>query len=163
MDGLTLVQTATAAGLELRLDSGKLVIRGPKRLAALVAEVIQHKPEVMAALERPISVADGDPDYSAESEREAIQEESRIALEVERQFDLLVETAPGVWNHPDYEAEETIDIDALTPCSQCGSYELRQTFAGAWHCRKCEPNRTAERLIRMAETIRGWGRTGGSG
>ncbi len=151
MDGLALVQAATAAGLELRLDAEKLVIRGPKRLATLVAEVIRKKPEVIAALERQSFTAISDSTYSAKVERE---DESRKSVGIQQQFDSLVETAPGVWTRPDFEPSETININDVQPCSRCGSYLLRQTFATTWHCQHCDPNHKAERLQNLADKLR---------
>jgi len=50
MDGLTLLSEATAAGLTIRVDGDRLVIRGPKTADAVARRLLEHKPEVVAAL-----------------------------------------------------------------------------------------------------------------
>jgi hypothetical protein len=53
MDSLNLLTIAREAGLTVRVDGDKLVVRGPKASAALAREVLEHKAEVMAALGPP--------------------------------------------------------------------------------------------------------------
>src|SRR6516164_7709782 len=53
MDGLILLEQAQEAGLSVRADGDKLLIRGPKRAEPLALLLIQRKPEVMAALVAP--------------------------------------------------------------------------------------------------------------
>jgi hypothetical protein len=50
MDGLTLLRRAHEAGLAVAAEGGKLVIRGPKRAEPVARLLIEHKPEVIAAL-----------------------------------------------------------------------------------------------------------------
>jgi hypothetical protein len=50
MDGLTLLRRARDAGLAVAAESGKLVVRGPRRAEAIARLLIEHKPEVMTAL-----------------------------------------------------------------------------------------------------------------
>ncbi len=50
MDGVTLLRQAGAAGLAVTAEGGKLVIRGPKRAEPVARLLIEHKPEVLAAL-----------------------------------------------------------------------------------------------------------------
>jgi hypothetical protein len=50
MDGLTLLRRARDAGLAVVAAGDKLVIRGPKRAEPVARLLIDHKPEVMAAL-----------------------------------------------------------------------------------------------------------------
>jgi hypothetical protein len=52
MDGLTLLSEAVAAGLTVRVDGDRLVIRGPKAADAMARRLLEHKPEVLAALGR---------------------------------------------------------------------------------------------------------------
>ena len=59
MEGLELLKGARAAGLVVTADGDQLFIRGPKRLAAIVQQLIANKPAVMAALRPPASTADG--------------------------------------------------------------------------------------------------------
>jgi hypothetical protein len=50
MDGLTLLDRARRAGLAVRVQGETLVIRGPKRAEPLARMLIEHKPDVVAAL-----------------------------------------------------------------------------------------------------------------
>ena len=50
MDGLTILRRARDAGLAVVAEGDKLVIRGPKRAEPVALLLIQHKPEVLAAL-----------------------------------------------------------------------------------------------------------------
>jgi hypothetical protein len=50
MDGLTLLRQARDAGLAVESDGDKLVIRGPRRAEVVARLLIEHKPEVIAAL-----------------------------------------------------------------------------------------------------------------
>jgi hypothetical protein len=50
MDGLTLLRRAREAGLAVKAEGDKLVIRGPKRAAPVARLLIDHKPDVLAAL-----------------------------------------------------------------------------------------------------------------
>ncbi len=52
MDGLALLSEATAAGLTVRVEGDRLVIRGPKAADAVARRLLEHKPEVLAALGR---------------------------------------------------------------------------------------------------------------
>jgi hypothetical protein len=53
MDGLTLLNRARAAGLTVSAHDGVLNIKGPPRADALARELIEHKPEILAALDTP--------------------------------------------------------------------------------------------------------------
>lgn len=50
MDGLTLLNRAREAGLAVAAEGDKLVIRGPRRAESVARLLIEHKPEVLAAL-----------------------------------------------------------------------------------------------------------------
>ena len=50
MDGLTLLRRARDAGLAVAADGDKLVIRRPKRAEPVARLLIEHKPDVLAAL-----------------------------------------------------------------------------------------------------------------
>jgi hypothetical protein len=52
MDGLTLVQEARAAGLNLRADGGRLVIRGPRSAEPMALLLIERKSEILSVLSR---------------------------------------------------------------------------------------------------------------
>ena len=53
MDGLALLRAADAAGLTVNIDGDRLVIRGPRSADATARALLEHKPEVMAALAGP--------------------------------------------------------------------------------------------------------------
>ncbi len=48
---MTLLARARAAGLAVALDAGELIVRGPRRLAALAEELLRHAAEVRGDLE----------------------------------------------------------------------------------------------------------------
>jgi hypothetical protein len=50
MDGVALLASARAAGLEIEPDGGQLRIKGPKTAEGLVRQLTQHKGRVLAAL-----------------------------------------------------------------------------------------------------------------
>ncbi len=51
MDGLALLRTAAAAGLTVRLDGDRLVIRGPRSADTIARQLIAEKPAVVAAIQ----------------------------------------------------------------------------------------------------------------
>jgi hypothetical protein len=51
MDGLTILREARAAGLEIKVDGGRLVVRGPKSAAPLAERLLEMKPEIIPLLE----------------------------------------------------------------------------------------------------------------
>ncbi len=50
MDGLTLLQEASAAGLMVLADGDRLVIRGPRSADAVARRLLAHKAVILAAL-----------------------------------------------------------------------------------------------------------------
>jgi hypothetical protein len=50
MDGLTLLDEARAAGLEVQARDGRLMIRGPRRAEPVVRRLLAHKALVLHAL-----------------------------------------------------------------------------------------------------------------
>ncbi len=50
MDGLELIQRASAAGLTLKAVGDRLIVHGPTTAEPLVRELLDHKVEVLAAL-----------------------------------------------------------------------------------------------------------------
>jgi hypothetical protein len=50
MDGLTLLQEARTAGLDVQVRDGRLVIRGPRRAEPIARRLLDHKGLVMDAL-----------------------------------------------------------------------------------------------------------------
>ncbi len=55
MDGLILLQEASAAGLTVLADGDRLVIRGPRSADAIARRLLAHKAAVIAALRRETS------------------------------------------------------------------------------------------------------------
>lgn len=53
MDGLTLLAEAQAAGLTVKIEGSRLLIRGPKRAEPLVRRLIEHKAEILAVVQAP--------------------------------------------------------------------------------------------------------------
>jgi hypothetical protein len=51
MDGLTILREARAAGLEIKVDGDRLVVRGPKSAASLAERLLEMKPEIIPLLE----------------------------------------------------------------------------------------------------------------
>ncbi len=60
MDGLALLDQAAAAGLTARIDGARLVIRGPRSAQPVARALLDHKPEVIAALNARIARRWGD-------------------------------------------------------------------------------------------------------
>jgi hypothetical protein len=50
MDSLTLLTVAREAGLTVRVDGDKLIVRGPRAAEALALQVLEHKAEVVRAM-----------------------------------------------------------------------------------------------------------------
>ena len=51
MAGIALLSEALAAGLQVYMDGEQLIVRGPKRLAALAQQLLSDKEEVLTLLE----------------------------------------------------------------------------------------------------------------
>ena len=51
MDGIALLTEAHAAGLQVRMHGEYLIIRGPKRLAALAQQLLSQKGAILTLLE----------------------------------------------------------------------------------------------------------------
>ncbi len=81
MDGLSLLEEASAAGLKVRRDGDRLVVRGPRDAEALARELLSHKAAVFTALgQRPDDACHfcGGPTLA-----ELSQEATRAATDVE--------------------------------------------------------------------------------
>ena len=53
MDSLKLLDEAYAAGLEIRADGDRLVVRGPQSADALARQLLAHKGDLMRLLSAP--------------------------------------------------------------------------------------------------------------
>src|SRR5262245_50987783 len=77
MDSLALFITAHAAGLQVRAEGGRLIVRGPKRLTALAQQLLSHKAEVLevlAVFEERAAIIEYDAGLArAEAEKLALQ------------------------------------------------------------------------------------------
>jgi len=51
MDSVALLVAARTAGLQVCTDGERLIVRGPKQLAALVRQLLSHKDEILPLLE----------------------------------------------------------------------------------------------------------------
>lgn len=51
MDGVALLTEAYAAGLQVHAEGERLIVRGPKRLAALAQQLLSHKAAILEILE----------------------------------------------------------------------------------------------------------------
>jgi hypothetical protein len=61
MEGvITLLDRAQAAGLEVRIDDDRLVIRGPPSMDALARQLLAHKGDVVRVLTAPPADVIGD-------------------------------------------------------------------------------------------------------
>jgi hypothetical protein len=60
MDGINLLHEARAAGLEVRADGDRLVVRGPRSAEAMALQLLAHKREVLQALSLPPPQREGD-------------------------------------------------------------------------------------------------------
>ena len=78
MDGINLLAEARNAGLLVHSDGERLIVRGLKQYAALVARLLSSKAGILAALE-------GEALAEAKAEREAIQAIEREADQQNRQ------------------------------------------------------------------------------
>ena len=58
MDGLTLLSEARAAGLDVQVRGGRLVIRGPKRAEAVARRLLVHRTLVLTALAEGVTSVD---------------------------------------------------------------------------------------------------------
>jgi len=127
MDGLTLLSDAAAAGLTVWADGDRLVIRGPRAAEAVARRLLEHKPEVVAALE-------------AEPERPTIRA-------VVRSTEAPPLGADG-WPADTIEPGE--------PCPRCGSLEKWWDFWGGEHCQQCEADQLerARGLVERAAELR---------
>jgi hypothetical protein len=69
MDGMTLLEEARSAGLTVRAEDGRLVVRGPKRAGDLAQRLLANKDQILAALDRPDRPNRPAPPAQAEAER----------------------------------------------------------------------------------------------
>jgi hypothetical protein len=51
VDGVMLLSEAHAAGLQVHAEGARLIVRGPKRLAVLAQQLLNHKAPILDILE----------------------------------------------------------------------------------------------------------------
>ena len=160
---MTLLSDAAAAGLTVRADGDRLVIRGPRGAEAVARRLLGHKAEVMAALGRPDAPGDprqaprqpqgepsgdapgidggvsGCPDFSGWAPRPDFG--GRLGLE-----------APDLPEGQRWWAIGGFDElpEAGDGCPECGSLETWSDLAGGRHCAGCE-RAGLERALKLAD------------
>ena len=134
MDGLTLLSDATAAGLTVRANAGRLVIRGPRAAEAVARRLLEHKAEVLAALG-----VDGSPGGDEEPLRPHGEPRPESGPVASRQVE---PTGSDGW--------PADAIDAGEPCPACGSLEKWFDLRGNEHCQRCEAD-GLEKALRLAD------------
>jgi hypothetical protein len=125
MDGMTLLEEARAAGLTVRVDGARLVVRGPRAAEAMARRLLERKVEVLAALATPITAQPAGQPPCAQ---------------------LVVD--PADCQHVDVEEIPTFDGYFNRRCRHCGQW-LRCRKAGALaenpgpglprRCSSCDP------------------------
>jgi hypothetical protein len=116
MVGLTLLAEALAVGLTFNVAGDKLVIRGPRRAAAIAKRLLAHKADVMLALKQRSVETDPSP---ANPPQNVSNSDS---------------------------SDQLIDAATLTPCPRCNSLEKWWPAVGEPRCQRCEPPTSAWRL-----------------
>lgn len=111
MDGLTLLEDARAAGLAVRADNGRLVIRGPKRAEDVALRLLAHKAAVLDALASPWPIPAVNPDDLPPDWRDVYEERAGI-----------MECDGGL---PKEQAEAAALADTLTRMRACGALPPR--------------------------------------
>jgi hypothetical protein len=132
MVGITFLSQAQSAGLTVEVNSGKLVIRGPKKHAMLAQSLLAHKQAILDELAAAELAA----------ERQAIQE-------VEREAEALQQLHAE--NYGDDDPPEV--LDDLGPACTCGSLMFWWDAAERQRCLLCDPPLQSERLFELAERI----------
>jgi hypothetical protein len=157
MESLTLLDFARQAGLVVLRTGDRLVVRGPKRLAALAGELLDRKAEVLGALQAetaPVLTAEtdigapGTPTQDAEADSVVAAEIDpgvALALDVFRGARLVAFNQPAVWPPEGGwipSSARAIHIHAAemptAACHCCGA--TAWFWAGsAWACSRCHP------------------------
>jgi hypothetical protein len=156
MESLTLLDFARQAGLVVPRAGDRLVVRGPKRLAALAGELLDRKAEVLGALQAETSPvltaaetdigAPGTPTQDAEADSVVAAETDpgvAMALDVFRGSRIVAARQLALW--PPAGAwvptpERTIDVYAgempTAACRCCGATAWFRA-GRAWACVTC--------------------------
>ncbi len=131
----TLLSRAAGAGLSVRADGDRLVIRGPKSADAVARLLLAHKAEVMEALSFADWVFRPDAHGRLGWETPDLDEADRWWARAD--FDDLPE--PG------------------EPCPKCGSLEAWWDLLGGQHCQHCDGERLRRSfdLAERAEAVQG--------
>jgi hypothetical protein len=146
---IALVAQARAAGLALRADEGRLMVRGPRSAERIVAQLREHKPAILALLAHEKAEEEAQVAWCVAVLRPHVSREGPIVLpSVRAGVPSLVDPKTG-----EYGAH----------CGSCGEpREAGQRF----HCRACQRARYVV-LLEMREGVRMGGvapdRDGGRG
>jgi len=163
MGGIDLILEAEAAGLTVRLDGERVVIRGPRSAEPLARKLLDHKPAVVAVLRGAPSTPGAMPQGTA-SPSGSDGKASPFADWVLRPdvSGRLGWEPPGLPEDERWWARSTWeDLPRLPePCPKCGPLGLWWGLLGGAHCLRCEKAAFergqwfAERAARARERIR---------
>jgi len=142
MESVTLLDRARQAGLVVLRDGDRLTVRGPKRLADLAVHLLDHKVEVMAALD-----AEADPGVA-------------MALDVFRGATVVAAGQPAGWppagswlQTPSRTLDPYGTATPTTSCPCCGATAWYRAGTG-FTCAVCHPPviaATAARQLRRTD------------
>jgi hypothetical protein len=157
MESLTLLDFARQAGLVVLRAGDRLVVRGPKRLAALAGELLDRKAEVLGALQAqtaPVLTAEtdidapGTPTQDAEADSVVAAETDpgvALALDVFRGARVVAFSQPAVWPPEGGwipSSARTIEVYAAEmPTAACRCCRATAWFRAGdgWTCSTCHP------------------------
>jgi hypothetical protein len=152
MESLTLLDLARQAGLVVLRAGDRLVVRGPKRLAALAGELLDRKAEVLGALQAetaPVLTAETDigapSTPTQDAEADSVVAGAALALDVFRGARVVAFNQPAVWPPEGGwipSSARTIDVYAAdmptAACPCCGAPAWFRAGDG-WTCETCHP------------------------
>ena len=127
MDVVTLLDQAKSAGLSVKAHGDQLVVRGPKRAAAIVQELGRHKAAVLAILSPNAAPAAAEPqDGKAESNSMPKDSESAhpcTPVLLTKVSCVPSETAPATITH---------DGKTYEVAAECGMWFFRRSPEAGW-------------------------------
>ena len=166
MDGVALIAEAHAAGLTIRLDGDRLVVRGPRSAEATAQRLLARKAAVVSALRGEAATPP-----TAGQHAEGRADGTLAGTMFEGWCPHAAPDGTVVWlppNAPEPALKSVVAVldlsdqppEAIPACPRCDSLELWQDGLGAWHCIPCDrerfdrARRLAERLVERVERIR---------
>jgi len=161
MEPIALLNRARQAGLVVLQEGDRLVVRGPKRLADLAAELLDRKADVLSALQAetvPLVTAETDLATSPSSDSQDTETDNMVAgetdpgvamaLDVFPRARVVAVNQPAVWPpEGGWLPASARPIDfygAEMPTAQCPCCGSTTWFwAGSgWSCSTCHPTPT---------------------